>query len=364
MSLPVPPFPGSSPSTRRRRAAVALLAVPVLVLTACGGDSGTATGGGDGDEALVGLVTKTDTNPFFVKMKEGATQAAGEQGVQLQSFAGKKDGDNQSQVDAIENLIGAGAKGILLTPNDSKAIVPSVDKARAAGLLVVALDNQLEPADAADATFATDNYQAGLLIGRWAKAKFEKEGKEARIALLDLNPNGVTVDYQRDQGFLEGFGIDVEDKTKIGDESDPRIVGHDVTDGDPEGGRTAMENLLQKDPAINLVYTINEPAAAGAYEALKAAGKEKDVTIVSVDGGCPGVEDVKEGVIGATSQQYPLKMAQMGVEAVAKFAKDGTKPQNTEGKDFVDTGVTLITDQPMDGVESEDTAFGLENCWG
>ena len=182
--------------------------------------------------------------------------------------------------------------------------------------------------------------------------------------MLDLNPDGVSVDVQRDQGFLEGFGVDVADKAKIGDESDPRIVGHDVTDGAEEGGRTAMENLLQKDPTINLVYTINEPAAAGAYEALKAAGKEKDVTIVSVDGGCPGVENVKSGVIGATSQQYPLKMAEMGVEAVGTSPKDGTKPEPTAGKDFVDTGVTLITDKPADGVESKDTAFGLENCWG
>ena len=158
-----------------------------------------------------------------------------------------------------------------------------------------------------DATFATDNYQAGLLIGQWAKAKFEKDGKQAKIALLDLNANQVSVDVQRDQGFLEGFGIDVGDKTQIGDESDPRIVGHDVTDGAEDGGRTAMENLLQKDPSINLVYTINEPAAAGAYQALKAAGKEKDVTIVSVDGGCPGVDNVKAGVIGATSHAVPAE---------------------------------------------------------
>ena len=137
-----------------------------------------------------------------------------------------------------------------------------------------------------------------------------------------------------------------------------------IPDGAEEGGRTAMENLLQKSPDINLVYTINEPAAAGAYEALKAAGKEKDVTIVSVDGGCPGVENVKSGIIGATSQQYPLKMAEMGVDAVAAFAKDGTKPQAPAGQSFIDTGVTLITDKPVDGVESKDTAFGLENCWG
>jgi fructose transport system substrate-binding protein len=299
-----------------------------------------------------------------VKMKEGADAKAKELGAELQSFAGKKDGDNESQVAAVESLISAGAKGLMITPSDSKAIVPSLDKARQAGLLVIALDTPIEPADAADATFATDNYQAGLLIGQWAKAKFDKDGKEAKIAMLDLSPDGVSVDVQRDQGFLEGFGVDVADKTKIGDESDPRIVGHDVTDGAEEGGRTAMENLLQKSPDVNLVYTINEPAAAGAYEALKAAGKEKDVTIVSVDGGCPGVQAVKAGAIGATSQQYPLKMAEMGVKAIESFAKDGTKPEPTAGKDFVDTGVTLITDEPADGVKSEDTAFGLENCWG
>jgi fructose transport system substrate-binding protein len=346
---------------RHRSAALAVTAAlaGALTLSACGGDDS-----GSGDKPIVGLITKTDTNPFFVKMKEGAQQAADKEGLELQTFAGKQDGDNEAQVQAIENLISNGAKGFLITPSDSKAIVPSLDKARQAGLLVIALDTQTDPPDAADATFATDNYAAGLAIGKWAKGTFDKDGKQAKIAMLDLNPDGVSVDVQRDQGFLEGFGVDVADKTKIGDEKDPRIVGHDVTDGAEEGGRTAMENLLQKDPSINLVYTINEPAAAGAYEALKAAGKEKDVTIVSVDGGCPGVENVKKGVIGATSQQYPLKMAQMGVDAIAEFAKSGKKPEPTAGKDFVDTGVTLITDKPVDGVESKDTAFGLENCWG
>jgi len=346
----------------------AALALVTGGVAACGGDEGGSTsgggGGGGGDDVKVGLITKTETNPFFVKMKEGANAEAKKSGAELQSFAGKKDGDNESQVAAVESLISAGAKGFMITPSDSKAIVPSLDKARQAGLLVIALDTQTEPPDAADATFATDNYAAGLAIGKWAKGTFDKDGKQAKIAMLDLNPDGVSVDVQRDQGFLEGFGVNVGDKTKIGDEKDPRIVGHDVTDGAEEGGRTAMENLLQKDPSINLVYTINEPAAAGAYEALKAAGKEKDVTIVSVDGGCPGVENVKKGVIGATSQQYPLKMAEMGVQAVTEFAESGKKPEPTAGKDFVDTGVTLVTDKPVDGVESKDTAFGLKNCWG
>jgi fructose transport system substrate-binding protein len=160
--------------------------------------------------------------------------------------------------------------------------------------------------------------------------------------MLDLAISQPTVGVLRDQGFLQGFGIDSSDPAKWGDEDDPRIVGNDVTAGNEEGGRRAMENLLAKDPMINVVYTINEPAAAGAYEALKAIGREgDDVLIVSVDGGCPGVQNVAEGVIGATSQQYPLLMASLGIEAIAAWAKDGTKPENTPGKDFFDTGVSL-----------------------
>ena len=315
-------------------------------------------------QEIVGLITKTNTNPFFVKMKEGADQKAQELGWELRSFAGKYDGDNEAQVSAIENLIAAGARGILITPSDTKAVVPAVDQARAAGILVLALDTPLEPIDAADATLATDNFKAGELIGQWAKAQLGDQAANAKIALLDLSPAEVTVDVLRDQGFLKGFGIDIKEPTDIGDEDDPRIVGHDVTEGSEEGGRTAMENLLQKDPEINVVYTINEPAAAGAYEALKSAGKENDVLIVSVDGGCPGVKNVAAGVIGATSMQFPLKMAAMGVEAVKTFAETGNKPEPSPGLDFYNTGVELITDKPVEGLPSKTSEEGLKQCWG
>ena len=221
------------------------------------------------------LITKTDTNPFFVKMKEGATAKAAELGIDLKAYAGKNDGDHEGQVAAVETCIADGAKGILVTPSDSRAMVPVLKQARDAGILVIALDTQLDPPDGADQTFATDNFQAGFLIGSYAKAKLGDKAKDAVIGFLDINPKQVSVDVQRDQGFMKGFGIDVKDVNVIGDEDDPRIVGHDYTNGDPEGGRKAMENLLQINPNINVIHTINEPAAAGAYEALKAVGKEK-----------------------------------------------------------------------------------------
>lgn len=310
------------------------------------------------------LITKTDTNPFFVKMKEGAQQGAEENGIALQTFAGRIDGDVETQIAAVESCIASGAKGILITPSDPEALVPVVTQARDAGLLVIALDTPFEPADAVDATFATDNFKAGELIGQWAAAKMGSDGANARIALLDLNESEVSVDYLRNNGFLQGFGIDINDPTDIGDEDDPRIVGNDVTNGNEEGGRTAMENLLQIDPGINLVYTINEPAAAGAYEALRAVGRENDVLIVSVDGGCPGVQNISEGVIGATSMQFPLLMASKGIEAIKVWADSGSRPENTPGLDFFNTGVELITDQPVAGIESLTSEEGLAKCWG
>ncbi len=317
------------------------------------------------DTVTACLITKTDANPFFAKMKEGAEAKAKELGVTLKSYAGKVDGDHDAQVIAIESCIADGAKGILIAASDTKAIVDPLKKAQAAGMVVIALDTPLEPADAADATFATDNFEAGRLIGAWAAATMGEEGaKNAKIGFLNLVPSQPTVDVMRDQGFMTGFGIDTKDPNVIGDEDDPRIVGHDMTNGNEEGGRRAMENLLQRDPDINVIHTINEPAAVGAYQALKAVGKEGDVLIVSVDGGCPGVASVKEGVIGATSQQYPLMMASLGVEAIKKWADTGEKPAASPGKDFFDTGVTLVTDKPVEGITSIDTTKGTELCWG
>ena len=311
----------------------------------------------------VALVVKTEANPFFAKMRAGAAAKAKELGVQFQALAGKFDGDNDTQVAAIENLISSGVNGILLAANDTKAIVPVVEKARKAGILVIALDTPLDPANAADMTFATDNVKAGELIGAWA-AKTVANPQQAHVAFIDAHKTQPTVDVQRDQGFMKGFGIDPKDMSRYLDEDDPRIVGHQWGAGSEEGGRTAMETLLQKDPAINVVYTINEPTAAGAYEALKAAGKTKQIIMTSVDGGCPGVHNVKAGVIGATSMQFPLLMASKGVEAIVDFIKTGTKPSPTAGLNFFDTGVTLVTDKPVPGIPSINSDQGLKQCWG
>ena len=312
-------------------------------------------------QASVGLIVKDLTNPFFVKMIAGAQAEADKLGVKLITAAGKNDADNDGQVAAIENLISAGAKGFAIVPSDSKAIVPTIAKARAAGMVVIDLDTPTDPMSATTATFATNNRVAGNLIGEWAKGTLGDKAASAKIIFLDDTPNQATVDYLRDQGFMAGFGIDVKDPNHIGDENDPRICDHEVSYGDAEKGRTAMENALQKCPDANVVYTINEQAAAGAWEAIKAAGKDKDgILIVSIDGGCPGVKNVGAGVIGATAQQYPLKMAAMAMDAIAS----GNVPAADPKIGFVDTGAQLVTAKPVDGVPSISVDEGTKLCWG
>lgn len=333
--------------------ATALMGAAVLALMA--GSASAAD--------LACLITKNDTNPFFVKMKEGAEAAATAAGLEFQAYAGVKDGDASPQITAIENCVAAGAKGILITPSNDD-VGPALKDARAAGILVISLDTPLGDKEAQDITFATDNFEAGLLIGQWAKATMGEGAATAKIAMLDINKDNISVDVLRDTGFLVGFGIEVPDLTVLGSETDPRVIGHESSEASPAGGQKAMETLLAKDPDINVVYTINEPAAEGAYQALKAAGKENQAIIVSVDGGCPGVASVKSGVIGATSQQYPLLMASKGIEAIVAFAKDGTRPTVSEGLSFFNTGVNLITDKPVEGVPSLDSTKGTELCWG
>ncbi|GAB3614561.1 type 1 periplasmic-binding domain-containing protein [Humibacter ginsengisoli] len=358
--------------TARSRIARAVAFGSIAAMTVVGLAACSSPGSGSNDKVGVSLIVKTTSNPYFVSMETAAKQAAAKDGVNLTLAAGKQDGDTDTQVQAIENAISRGDKGILITPN-GPAVNNEIEKARKAGLYVIALDTAPDPANTVDITYATDNFAAGEAIGKWTAAKLD--GKKAVIAMVDLNATqNITVDYNRDTGFLTGMGIKVPDKNKNGSEAptgkytggkggDYQIAGHQPSNGAEDGGRTAMETILSKVPGVNVVYAINEPAAYGAYQALKAAGKTDGVLLVAIDGGCTGVGYVKQGILGATSQQYPSKMATEGMQAIVKLAKTGKKPSTSSGLDFHNTGSQLITDQPVTGLKSIDTDQGSKICW-
>src|SRR3981081_4055928 len=326
---------------------IAISRVAALVLSALTLFCFDSANAAASDEIVIGLVTKTEVNPYFVKLRQAATAEAEKKGAKLVARFGKFDGDNEGQVAAIENFISIGAKGILITPSNSTGILKVIKKAREKGILVIGLDTATDPADAVDATLATDNFEAGVLQGQYARKALGD--KAPKLAMLDGSPGG-TVDIQRHDGFLKGFGIK---------EGDPAIVGKQNTNGAQDLGQTGMENLLTAHPDINVVYTINEPAAEGAYAAIKKAGKQNDIVLTSIDGGRLGVQYVKDGKIAATVMQFPKEMALRGVDYIVDFAKTGKKPSG-----FINTGATLITDKPFSGLPSKDTAWGKQNCWG
>jgi fructose transport system substrate-binding protein len=361
----------------------AALTAAALTVAACSSSkssSGGATGGGaasgtpgsTGKKVGVSLILKTLTNPYFVTMEKDAKAEASKDNVDLTVAAGKQDGDTQSQIAAIDNAISRGDKGILITTNGD-AINSELTKAKSSGIFVIALDTALNPPNTADVTFATDNEQAGKLIGQYGAAKLD--GKKAVIAMLDLfNNQVVSVDIQRDHGFLEGMGIEPGSKTQNGQEAksghytggkggDYQVVCHQPTQGAIPGGKTAMENCLSSNGDINVVYTINEPAAEGAAQALRAAGKN-DVTILTIDGSCKYIKEVTAGRFAADSAQYPGKMASLGVAGIANLARGGPKPTTTSGKTFFDTGTALIAKKSVSGITIQSPDDASKACWG
>ncbi|MER5430897.1 substrate-binding domain-containing protein [Streptomyces sp. NPDC002588] len=360
--------------TRRTTAAIGVTVCLTAALGACGSSNGSsgdsASGGG---KIGVSLILKTLTNPYFVSMQKDAKSQAAKDNVNLTVAAGSSDGDTQTQITAIDNAVSRGDKGILITTNGD-AVNAALNRAKQAGLFVIALDTAPNPASVADITYATDNEQAGKLDGQYAAAALD--GKPAVIAMLDLfNNQVVSVDVNRDHGFLEGMGIDPGSKTENGKEAKSgkytggkggtyTVVCHQPTQGAVDGGRTAMENCLSSNPNINVVYAINEPAAEGAYNALKAAGKEKNVAIYAIDGSCSGLKNVTSGKFTADAVQYPGKMAALGVSSIAKLARGGSKPSVTNGKAFYDTGTALVAGKALDGVTVQSPTQAASACWG
>jgi fructose transport system substrate-binding protein len=370
----------------RRRAAITAASAlcAAVALAACSSSSsssssssgaatsgGSTTGSSSGQAVGVSLILKTLSNPYFVTMEKDAQAAAAKDNVNLTVAAGKQDGDTQSQISAVDNAISRGDKGILITTNGN-AVNAALNQAKAAGLFVIALDTALTPANVADITFATDNTQAGRLDGQYAAAALG--GKPAVIAMLDLfNNQVVSVDVDRDHGFLEGMGINPGNPNLNGQEAKTgtykgggkyTIACHQPTTGAVDGGRTAMENCLSANSNINVVYAINEPAAEGAYEALKAAGKQNQVMLFAIDGSCSGLKLVSSGEFTSDATQYPGKMAALGVDSIAKLARGGSKPSVTAGKSFFDTGTSLVATKSVSGVTIQSPTQAASACWG
>ncbi|HEX7390808.1 MAG TPA: substrate-binding domain-containing protein [Acidiphilium sp.] len=331
------PAPKPARNRRLRRSLLAGGALAAAALFA--GVTAQASG-----PVKVGFIVKTLTNPYFAAMQKAAVAEAKTAGVHMVFEAGKYDGDVGTQISDIEDLTTRGVNAIIIAPSVSASVVPALRKAQKAGVTVIAVDTAIGPPDIANSFVATDNFKGGLKDGEWAKAAMH--GKKPVVALLEGTPAS-SVNTERMGGFLKGMGM-----TKS------QAAVDLITNGDQTKALTAMQNALVAHPDINLVWTINEPAAFGAYTAIEKAGLAGKIKIVTMDGSCSGMKAVADGHFSADILQFPGKMAQVGIQEAVEAAHGKTLPKR------VDTGEPLATAHPMKGVPSITPAKALTECWG
>ena len=288
----------------------------------------------------IGLITKQETNPYWVTWRTVAEDSARKAGATLTTATGSSDVDVEAQRTALKEMVDKGVNGILITPTNSTALAADIQAARDKGITVIALDTPMEPQETTNAYFGTDNKRAGELIGRYARAKSDELGLSPQIMMLNLSP-GITSGENRSAGFQEGFDIPADSGW---------VVEQANIEGDRGLAQQAMTEALTK-----------KPAAQGAVDALKSAGKDLARTVVvAVDGGCEAMKNsVRPGDIDATAMQFPQNMAREGVEAIVAKVREGREPSG-----YLATGTELVTGSPAPGVTGKNVEYGVRTCWG
>ena len=308
---------------KRNKMALAgsLLAISALALTACtSGDAQNgagATGTGSATAAAVpekiesiGLMVQDMSNPFFSAMTTGAEDAAEELGAELNVQDAQLDLANQNtQIDAF---IQQGVDLIVISAVDEDGIAPAIERAHAAGVIVIAVDT---PAVGADAVVMTDAVEAGEVACRYL---FEQMGGEGNILIVDGTPIQTIIDRITGcENVMEEFpGIEV--------------VGHQASKNDRATGLTVTTDMLTATPDVQGIFGMNDPSALGATLAVEQAGRASDIIVVGIDGSPEAVEELNRdgSPFIASATQNPAEMVRQAV-AIAQQIVDGNPPAET-----------------------------------
>jgi ribose transport system substrate-binding protein len=279
------------------------------------------------DETIkIGFITKFPV-PFFATMEDAAKAYAKEHpGVEVTFAQGTSATDIEGQIAHIESMVTKGMQGIAITPVDP-TVAPALDKAIAAGVKVVLMDNDIPDWNGRTALATTNNYNAGKIVGEYLKTVL-KNGDT--IGILEGVPGVPSLD-DRVTGMLDGLkGVDVV------------IVGKGATNCTEELGISVAEDLLTKNPELKAIFAACGPPAAGAAQAIKNAGIANDkIVLAGFDFCCGEKEALEAGIEDATAAQFPAKMAELGVDALVKSIR-GEKVES-----LIDSGAALVTKDNM-----------------
>ena len=274
----------------------ALAAITILLFTQAA-PAQTASKG------KIAVVISTLNNPWFVVLADTAKARAIELGYDATIFDSQN--DTAKEASHFENIIASGYKAILFNPTDANGSVANVEKAKAAGIPVFCIDREINSTNAATCQMLSDSYSGCVKLGQYFVKVVGKEGEYAEL----LGIVGDNNTWNRSKGFhsvVDRFpGL--------------KMVAQQSGDFDRAKGLEAMQSILQAHPNIKAVFCGNDAMAMGAYQALVAAGKDKQVKVFGFDGADDVVKMIAQGKIAATGMQFPKLMARKSAEFADEY---------------------------------------------
>lgn len=290
-----------------KMAGIVVLAFIVMGAAGCSTDKpGSEDEGQDNestDDLKIGLSVSTLDNPFFVKLRDGAEEAAEEE--EFDVVTSDAQDDSSTQLDDVEDMLQQDIDILLVNPTDSDAVVSAIELANDEDVPVITVDRDAEGGDV-ETHIASDNVEGGEMAADFLKDQLDEEGK---LVELEGVP-GASATRERGEGFHNV--IDNEDNLDI--------TANQSADFDRTEGLSVMENILQSDDDIDAVFAHNDEMALGAMEALESKGLLDDVTVVGFDATEDGEEAVEDGKMGATIAQQPELIGQTAIKAAEEVA--------------------------------------------
>ena len=295
-----------------------ILCLAALLLTGCEkpeqtANTQTATHSSKG---TIGVSLLTLDNPFFRTIGDSITAEGQKYDYTTMLVSGDKDVAKQGN--QIKDFIVKKVSAIVLSPCDSKSIVPVIQEANAAGIPVFTVDVPCnEPGVKLVTQIATDNFGGGKEAGHaMIEALGEAGGKVAVLHFKQVESCQLRV-----RGFTEVINAhNASGKSKI------NVVAELESGGAKDAGFKATEDILQSNPDLRGIFAINDPAALGARAALEKAGKTQQVLIVGFDGQPEGKQAIRDGKIYADPIQFPDKMGVQIVDSILRHSKGESLP--------------------------------------
>jgi len=309
---------------KKRLAAVTVLVLIMASVAAVASVTATAKPDKASASVKLGFITKFPVDFFFILQNGAKSWQKTHKNASITFAQGKSATDDAGEIAAIQDMVAKGVKGIAITPT-SPAVIPALNKAVAAGVKVVLMDNDLPTWKKKSAVVSTNNYKGGTLAGKYLATRL-KPGDT--LGILQGVP-GVPALDDRVNGMLAGLGAL---KAKI------KVVSKLETDCDQTKGATAAQTMLTANQKLTAIYSACGPPALGAIQSIKNAGiKCGGIILVGFDGLTDEVKAVKAGCESATVAQHPDKIGSLGIATLYAAVLGKKVPAK------VDTGTSLIT---------------------